>query len=32
MSSWLPEVGFTDGETADLYAFLREYHGFDAAR
>jgi cytochrome c553 len=23
---WMPEVGFTDGEIDDLYAFLRAYH------
>lgn len=25
--SWLPDAGFTDGEIADLYHFLRVYHG-----
>jgi cytochrome c553 len=29
--SWGPDVGFTDQETDDLYAFLREYHGLDGA-
>lgn len=24
--SWMPDVGFTDGEIDDLYAFLRTYH------
>jgi cytochrome c553 len=26
---WTPEVGFTDVELDDLYAFLRAYHGLD---
>jgi cytochrome c553 len=25
--SWMPDVDFTDAEIADLYSFLREYHG-----
>lgn len=25
--SWLPEIGFTEAESADLYAFLRRRHG-----
>lgn len=25
--SWLPEVGFTDSESMDLYSFLRRHHG-----
>jgi len=28
---WTPEVGFTDVELDDLYAFLRAYHGLDPA-
>jgi len=28
---WLPEVDLTDRDIADLYAFLREYHGLPAA-
>jgi hypothetical protein len=28
---WTPEVGFTDVEIDDLYAFLRAYHGLDPA-
>jgi cytochrome c553 len=28
---WTPEVGFTDAEIDDLYAFLRTYHGLDPA-
>jgi cytochrome c553 len=27
--SWMPDVGFTDGEIGDLYAFLRAHHGLD---
>ena len=26
---FLPDVGFTDREIADLYAFLRQYHGIE---
>lgn len=28
---WMPDVGFTDGEISDLYAFLRAYHHLDPA-
>ena len=27
---WTPDVGFTDVEIADIYAFLRAYHGLPA--
>ncbi len=30
--SWMADAGFTDAEISDLYAFLRAYHGLDAAR
>jgi cytochrome c553 len=26
---WMPDVGFTDNEIADIYVFLRQYHGLD---
>lgn len=29
--NWMPDVGFTDQEIADLYDFLREHHGLTAA-
>jgi hypothetical protein len=29
--SWMPNVDFTDREIADIYDFLREYHGLEAA-
>lgn len=29
LMSWLPEVGFTDGEILDLDVFLRRHHGLD---
>lgn len=29
--SWMPNVDFTDREIADIYNFLREYHGLEAA-
>jgi cytochrome c553 len=27
--SWMANVDFTDGEIADIYGFLREYHGLE---
>lgn len=30
--SWMADVGFTEREVDDLYAFLREYHGGKGAR